>query len=33
MTLYILTTDSLTETAADCHSDFQFIQQHLTLPK
>jgi len=33
MTLYILTTDSLTETVADCQSDFQFIQQHLALPK
>jgi hypothetical protein len=33
MTLYILTTDSLTETVADCQSGFQFIQQHLALPK
>lgn len=33
MTLYILTMDSLTETAGDYQSDFQFIQQHLTLPK
>jgi hypothetical protein len=33
MTLYILTTDSLTESIADCQSDFQYIQQHLTLPK
>jgi TM2 domain-containing membrane protein YozV len=33
MTLYILTTDSLTESMADCQSDFQYIQQHLTLPK
>lgn len=33
MTLYILTTDSLTDSTPDCHSDFQFIQQHLSLPK
>jgi TM2 domain-containing membrane protein YozV len=33
MTLYILTKDSLTETGADCQSDFQYIQEHLTLPK
>jgi hypothetical protein len=33
MTLYILTTDSLTESAPDCQSDFSFIQQNLVLPK
>jgi TM2 domain-containing membrane protein YozV len=33
MTLYILTTDSLTESIADCQPDLQYIQQHLTLPK
>jgi hypothetical protein len=33
MTLYILTTDSLTESIADCQYDFQHIQQHVALPK
>jgi TM2 domain-containing membrane protein YozV len=33
MTLYILTTDSLTESIADCQPDLQYIQQHLGLPK
>ena len=33
MTLYILTMDSLTNSTAACQSDFQFIQQHLALPK
>jgi TM2 domain-containing membrane protein YozV len=33
MTLYILTTDSLTLSIPDCQPDFQYIQQHLTLPK
>jgi len=32
MTLY-LTMDSLTQSTGDCQSDFQFIQQHLALPK
>lgn len=33
MTLYILTTDSLTESTANCQSDFRFIQQQLGLPR
>jgi TM2 domain-containing membrane protein YozV len=33
MTLYILTTDSLTESIPVCQPDFQYIQQHLALPK
>jgi hypothetical protein len=33
MTLYILTMGSLTNSTAACQSDFQFIQQHLALPK
>jgi hypothetical protein len=33
MTLYVLTTDSLTESTANCQSDFHFIQQHLGLPR
>jgi TM2 domain-containing membrane protein YozV len=32
MTLYILTTDSLTTSKASCQPDFDFIQQHLALP-
>ncbi len=31
LTLYILTTDSLTESTTNCQSDFRFIQQHFTL--
>lgn len=33
MTLYILTTDSLTQSIPDCQPDLQYIQQHLTLSK
>ena len=33
MTLYVLTTDSLEESTANCQSDFRFIQQHLGLPR
>jgi len=33
MTLYILTTDSLAGSTADCQSDFRFIQQHVVFPK
>lgn len=33
MTLYVLTTDSLTESTADCQSDFRFIQEHLGLTR
>jgi TM2 domain-containing membrane protein YozV len=33
MTLYILATDSLTETVPACQSDFHFIQEHLGLPR
>ena len=33
MTLYVLTTDSLTESTANCQSDFRFIQEHLGLPR
>lgn len=33
MTLYILRMGSLTNSTAACQSDFQFIQQHLALPK
>jgi len=33
MTLYILSTDSLTTSKASCQPDFNFIQQHLALPK
>lgn len=33
MTLYILSTDSLTTSKASCQPDFDFIQQHLALPK
>ncbi len=33
MTLYILTTDSLTDSTAACQADFRFIQQHLVFPK
>jgi len=33
MTLYVFTTDSLTESTANCELDFRFIQQHLGLPR
>ncbi len=33
MTLYILSTDSLTTSVASCQPDFRFIQQNLALPK
>ncbi len=33
MTLYILSTDSLTTSLASCQPDFRFIQQNLALPK
>jgi TM2 domain-containing membrane protein YozV len=33
MTLYVLTTDSLTESTTNCELDFRFIQQHLGLPR
>src|SRR5437899_3244622 len=33
MTLYILTTDCLTNSTTACQPDFRFIQQHLVLPK
>jgi len=33
MTLYVVTTDSLTESTANCELDFRFIQQHLELPR
>jgi hypothetical protein len=33
MTLYVLTTDSLSESTANCESDFRFIREHIALPK
>lgn len=33
MTLYVLATDSLTESTENCELDFQFIQQRLGLPR
>lgn len=33
MTFYVLSMDSLAESAPECQSDFAFIQQHVSLPK
>lgn len=33
LTLYVLTIDSLTDSIADCESDFRFIREHIALPK
>lgn len=33
MTLYVLTTDSLTDSVSNCGADFRLMQQRLTLPK